>query len=96
MLLKVVQSGAMPPRGKLSNEQIQILTQWVQMKAPFGNVQTDAMSGGRMGRTARGPGGRGLGGPRAGVANGPSVGQQTPLSVFCQTLMASAGFRVLD
>ena len=29
-------------------------------------------------------------------AAGPVAGSQTPLSVFCQTLMASASFRVLD
>ena len=29
-------------------------------------------------------------------ASGSMVGNQTPLSVFCQTLMASASFRILN
>lgn len=99
MLLKVVQSGSMPPRGELSNQEIQVLEQWVQMKMPFGANETSDMAGGQMGRGggpgfARGPGGgRRQGGFSEAV---PVVGSQTPLSVFCQTLMASASFRVLD
>lgn len=98
MLLKVVQSGSMPPRGELSRQEIQVLAQWVQMKAPFGTEPSNSMARGPMGpgggRGPGGPGGRGPGGPRGGT--GPVVGPQTPLSVFCQTLMASASFRVLD
>lgn len=33
---------------------------------------------------------------RSGGTDGPTVGDQTPLSVFCQTLMASASFRILN
>ena len=101
MLLKVIQSGSMPPRGQLSRQEIQVLTQWVQMNAPFDADQTGTVAGGPMGRgggrrPGGGPGGPGggPGGPRGG--GGPSIGAQTPLSVFCQTLMASASFRVLD
>ncbi|MEO1524890.1 MAG: DUF1553 domain-containing protein [Planctomycetota bacterium] len=101
MLLKVVESGSMPPRGKLSSGDISVLAQWLEMKAPFSANQSQAMAGGGgpggRGPGTRGPGGRGPGGPGGGRgAVRPALERQTPLSVFCQTLMASAGFRVLD
>ncbi|MEL7500444.1 MAG: PSD1 and planctomycete cytochrome C domain-containing protein [Planctomycetota bacterium] len=49
--------------------------------------------GGSRGRRA---GGRREGTRGGGDASEPTVGNQTPLSVFCQTLMASASFRILN
>ncbi|MEL6105512.1 MAG: DUF1553 domain-containing protein [Planctomycetota bacterium] len=94
LLLKVVESGSMPPNKKLTSKQIQVLTRWVEMKAPFSADQINAGRG-SMGRVGGGPNGRG---PRRSAEEGEAmvVGTQTPLSVFCQTLMASAGFRILD
>ncbi|MEM6470762.1 MAG: PSD1 and planctomycete cytochrome C domain-containing protein [Planctomycetota bacterium] len=74
----------------------------------FGSTRSQSLATGRFGpsgqaggpmgrRSGRSPGnagGRGRGGPRGGM--GPVLDTQTPLSVFCQTLMASASFRVLD
>lgn len=88
LLLKAVKSGAMPPSGKLSNNDIQVISKWVQMKAPWSSDQSGGMAG-AMGRNRRGPGARG-------AESGIELGPQTPLSVFCQTLMASASFRILD
>jgi len=49
-------------------------------------------------RRRNGPRGQGKRPRRGGArgAGGPPVGNQTPLSVFCQTLMASSSFRILD
>ncbi|MEM6692402.1 MAG: DUF1549 domain-containing protein [Planctomycetota bacterium] len=99
MLLQVVQSGSMPPRGKLSNPEIEVLRQWIRMNAPFpSQATTNVAANGPMGRAGgRGPagrGGRGQGGP-PGLSE-PTLSPPSPLSVFCQTLMASASFRVLD
>jgi len=49
-------------------------------------------------RRRSGPRGQGERPRRGGArrAGGPPVGNQTPLSVFCQTLMASSSFRILD
>ncbi|MEM8670347.1 MAG: PSD1 and planctomycete cytochrome C domain-containing protein [Planctomycetota bacterium] len=72
-------------------------------RAGSGGIGNRRGSGTRS-NSAMGPGagaGRGPGGPRGGGRGprgnaGPALNTQTPLSVFCQTLMASASFRVLD
>lgn len=62
---------------------------------PANNASGGALRG-RGGPDGRREGARG-GGPRAsGVAADATASSQTPLAVFCQTLMASASFRILN